>query len=159
MLDFVSLVLAKTRQASRIERAFDFARPLAAVEFLDGAIEIAVAHHRDRHVGGLAGRGHREVEMLHAGGDVGDDFCELPFAVAPAAVGEHPYGPGIFPDPVDAPGQLKFGAERGLQEAVDDLAVGKALLLGALARGDRGNFRCGRRRNECGECDAGEGDR
>jgi hypothetical protein len=88
--------------------------------------------------------------MPHAGGDVGDDFCELPFAIPPVAVGEYPHRSGIFPDPVDAAGELKFGAEGGLQEAVDDLAVGKVLPLGALARGDRGNFRCGRRRNERG---------
>ena len=33
-----------------------------------------------------------------------------------------------------------FGAERGLEETFDDFAVGKTLFLGALARGDGGDF-------------------
>jgi hypothetical protein len=68
-----------------------------------------------------------------------------------------------------------FGAERGLEEALDDLAVGKALAFAALARGDRrqltragihgdvacecqrrqrqqGGAREGRERAKCGHC-------
>jgi hypothetical protein len=74
-------------------------------------------------------------------------------------------------------GPSNFGAERRLQKAIDDLAVGKALLLGALARSDRGQFardgdgsgvrrerdggerqqhdaKAGRRRGQCAHCQA-----
>jgi hypothetical protein len=54
---------------------------------------------------------------------------------------------------------LEFGAESGFQKSLDDLAVGEIFLLGTLARGDRGNFRCGRPGNEGAEREAGEGDR
>jgi hypothetical protein len=97
--------------------------------------------------------------MLHAGGDVGDDFCQLQFAIPPVAVGEYPDRRNIFPDPVDPAGQLEFGTKGGLQEPLDDLAIGEIFLLGTLARGDRGNFRCGRPGNEGAEREAGEGDR
>ena len=73
--------------------------------------------------------------------DVGDDFRQLRLAVgAIGAVGEHPHRPVVFPDAVDPAGQMIFGAERGLEKSVDDFAVGESLLLGALARGDGGNF-------------------
>jgi hypothetical protein len=97
--------------------------------------------------------------MLHAGGDVGDDFCQLQFAIPPVAVGEYPHRHRIFSDPIDPAGQLKLGTEGGFQEAVDDLAVGEIFLLGMLARRDRGNLRCGRAGNEGAERDPGEGDR
>jgi hypothetical protein len=54
---------------------------------------------------------------------------------------------------------LEFGAESGFQKSLDDLAVGEIVLLGTLARGDRGNLRCGRPGNEGAERDPGEGDR
>ena len=69
--------------------------------------------------------GHGDVEVLDARGDVGHDFRKLRLAVGPGAVGEHPHRPVIFADAVDAAGEMIFGAERGLQKAFDDLAVGE----------------------------------
>ena len=104
-------------------------------------MEVAVAHQLDQHIGVFAGLGHGDVEMLNARGDVGHDFRELRLAVGAVAVGEHPHRPVVFADAVDAAGEMIFGAERGLQKAFDDLAVGEDLLLGALALRDGGNFR------------------
>ena len=73
------------------------------------------------------------------GCDVGDDLRKLRLAVRTVAVGEHAHRHLIFADAVDAAGEMIFGAERDLQKAFDDLAVGEALLLGALALRDRGN--------------------
>ena len=39
---------------------------------------------------------------------------------------------------VDAAGELKFGAERGLQEAFGDFFIAEAFSLGALLRRDGG---------------------
>ena len=160
MLDFEFLVLAKAGQALRIERGADLARPFAAVEGRDGAIEIAVAHQLDQHVGALAALGHGDVEMLNAAGDVGDDFRELRLAVGAVAVGKHPHRRVVFPDAVDAAGEMIFGAEGGLEETLDDLAVGEDLLLGALARSDGGNFGGGGGRHDAvAERDGGQSGR
>ena len=76
------------------------------------------------------------------------------------AVGEHPHRHVVFPDAVDPAGQMIFGAERGLEKAFDDFAVGKTLLLGALARGDGRNFAGGGRGPDSAvEREAGQHDR
>src|SRR3954465_12127965 len=115
--------------------------------------------------------------MLHALADVGYDFRELRLAVGAVALGEHAHRSVELADAVDAAGKMVFGAERRLEKAIDDFAVGKALLLGALARGDRGQFardgdgsgvrgkrdggerqqgdaKAGRRRGQCAHCQA-----
>ena len=104
---------------------------------------------------------HRDVEMLDPLSDVGDDPGQLRLAVgALGGVGKHPHRHVVFSDPVDPAGQLIFGAERGLEKSFGDLAVGEDFLLGALARGDGGNFgRCGLRQDDAVEREAGEGDR
>ena len=86
--------------------------------------------------------------MLNARGDVGHDLRELRLAVGPGAVGKHPHRPVKFADAVDAAGKMVFGAERGLEEAVDDLAVGEGLFLDALALRDGGNIGEGRARHQ-----------
>ena len=65
----------------------------------------------------------------------------------------------IFPDPVDPPGQMIFGAEGGLEKTLDDLAVGKGFFLGALPRGDGGNLGEGGRRQGSVERDGRQGGR
>jgi hypothetical protein len=66
----------------------------------------------------------------------------------------------IFPDAVDPSGEMILGAERGLEEAVDDLAVGKRFLFRALALRDGGNFGRRKRRPDDGrKRDAGQNDR
>ena len=135
-------------------------RPFAAVEGRDGALEIAVAHQLDLHIGVFEAVGHGDVEVLNARGDVGHDFRELRLAVGPVAVGEHPHRPVIFADAVDAAGEMIFGAERGLQKAFDDLAVGEDLFLGALALSDGGNIReCRARQEDFAERDGAQGRR
>ena len=84
--------------------------------------------------------------MLNPCGDVGDDFRELGLAVGAVAVGEHPHRRVVFPDAVDAAGEMIFGAEGGLEKTLDDLAVGEDLLLAALALRDGRNFGSGGRR-------------
>ena len=84
--------------------------------------------------------GHGDVEMLDPRGDVGHDPCKLRLAVGAGAVDEHPHRRVVFADAVDAAGELVFGTECRLQEAFDDLAVGKDLLLAALARRKGGIF-------------------
>ena len=87
-------------------------------------------------------------------------FGELRLAVGAVAVGEHPHRHVVFPDAVDPAGQMIFGAERGLEKSVGDLAVGEGLLFRALARGDGGNFGGGGRRpGKAVERDGGQGDR
>ena len=104
--------------------------------------------------------GHGDVEVLNARGDVGHDFRELRLAVGPVAVGKHPHRPVIFADAVDAAGEMIFGAERGLQKAFDDLAVGEDLFLGALALRDGGNVReCRARHQDFAERDGAQGRR
>ena len=76
--------------------------------------------------------------MLDAGGDVGDDPRDLRLAVGACAVGKHPHRHFVFADAVDAAGKMILGAERDLQKALDDLAVGEDLLLVALALRRRG---------------------
>ncbi len=148
MLDFELLVLAKARQALRVERGANLFRAFAAVEGRDGAAEIAVAHQLDLHIGVFEAAGHGDVEVLNARCDVGHDFRELRLAVGPGAVGKHPHRPVIFADAVDAAGEMIFGAERGLQKTFDDLVVGEGLLLGALALRDGGNVRENRARHQ-----------
>ena len=111
MGDLESLVLAEAGQALRIERGLDLARPLAAVVFRDGAGEVAVAHQLHRDVGVVALVGHRDVEMLDALPDVGDDLRQLRLAVGAGAVGEYAHRSVIPADAVDPAGELKFGAE------------------------------------------------
>ena len=86
--------------------------------------------------------------MLNARGDVGHDFRKLRLAVGPGAVGIHPHRPVIFANAVDAACKMIFGAERDLQKAFDDLAVGESFFLGALALRDGGIVRGGRARQE-----------
>ena len=160
MLDFEPLVLAEAAQALRVERGANLLGAFAAVERRDGAIEIAVAHQLDQHIGVVIVSGHGDVEMLNTGCDIGHDSRELRLAVGTGAVGEHPHRRLVFADAVDAPGKMIFGAEGGLQKALDDLAVGEDLLLGALALRDCRNFRDRRRRHQgFAECDCGEGRR
>ena len=92
--------------------------PLAAVEVRDGAEQIAVAHQLDHDIGAVAAVGHRDVEMLDPLADIGDHLGELRLAVRAVAVGEHPHRHVVFPDAVDPAGEMKFGAERGLEKAV-----------------------------------------
>jgi hypothetical protein len=113
--------------------------PVGAIEGRDGAIEIAVAHQLHKYIGVVAIVGHGDVEMLHPARDVGDDLGDLSFAVG-AALGEDAYRKLVFADAVDAAGEVIFGAEGGLEKTVDDLAIGEALLLGALARGHGRRF-------------------
>jgi hypothetical protein len=141
MLDFIILVLAEARQALRVERGLDFARPLLAVGVSDGAVEVAVAHQFDADIGGVAALGHSDVEMLNVRADVGYDLGQLRLAVA---VGEHPHRHIVFPDAVDPSGEMIFGAKGGFEKSVRDLGVGETLLFRALARGDSGNFGRGR---------------
>ena len=83
-------------------------------------MEVAVAHQPDDDVGGVAAVRHGDVEMLDAACDVGDDFGELRLAVgAVDAVGEHAHRPVVFADAVDPAGEMVFGAEGGLEEAVE----------------------------------------
>jgi hypothetical protein len=123
-------------------------------------MEIAVAHQLDLHIGVFEAAGHGDVEVLDARADVGHDLRELRLSVGPIAVGKHPHRPVIFADAVDAAGEMIFGAERDLQKAFDDLAVGEDLLLGALALRDGGNVGEGRaRRQDFAERDGAEGRR
>ena len=78
--------------------------------------------------------------------DVGNDLCELRPSVRAVAFGEHPHWRVVFPDAVDAAGEMIFGAERGLEKPFDDLTVGEDLLLGALALCDGGDFSQGEHR-------------
>ena len=79
--------------------------------------------------------------MLHALGDVGDDLRQLRLAAAAIAFGEDAHRRDIFADAVDPAGELELRAESGLEKTFDDLGVGEALLLCALARGDGRDFR------------------
>ena len=148
MLDLELLVLAEAGQALRIQRLLDLAGAIAAVEGRDRAVEITVPHQLDHDVGVLAAIGHGDVEMLHMPGDLADDLGELRFPVAAVAVDEHAYRQIVFSDAVDTSGKMIFGAERGLQKPIDDLAIGERLFLGALLGGDDGDFR--RRRRQPG---------
>ena len=72
-------------------------------------------------------------------------------AICAAAVGLRavvdidPDRPVVFADAVDAAGDVEFGAERDLEESVDDLGVGEGLALGGAAFRDLGVFGGGRR--------------
>lgn len=64
--------------------------------------------------------------MPNAVCDVGDHFGELRLSIVAAdAVGENAHRRIVFADAVDSSCEVVFGAERGLQEAVDDLTVGE----------------------------------
>ncbi|MGY4189231.1 YD repeat-containing protein [Bradyrhizobium sp. USDA 4459] len=78
--------------------------------------------------------------MLHALADIGDHLCQLRLAVGSVGLGEHAHRSVELADAIDAAGEVVFGAERSLEKAVGDFRVGKALLLGALARDDRGQL-------------------
>jgi hypothetical protein len=78
--------------------------------------------------------------VLNAAGDVGDNFCKLCFFLAAIAIGKHPNRPFVFPDAIDAAGQVIFRAERGLEESVRDLSVRKYFFLDALTGSDGWNF-------------------
>ena len=157
MLDFGSLVFAKAGHALRIERAADLAGALLAVETLDGGNRSRSRTSVTTIVGVIDGGGDRDVEMRNPPADVGDDFRELCLSIgAIGAGGEYPHRPVIFADAIDPAGQMKFGAERGLEKPVGDFAVGESLLLGALARGDGGIFGAVRRSGHAAECHRGE---
>ena len=92
--------------------------------------EIAVAHQRHDDLGVVAIAGHRDVEIADARADVGDDRGDLRAAVGlGAVVDKDAHRPVVFADAVDAAGDLKFGAEGDLEEAVDDFGVGEGLAL------------------------------
>ena len=68
--------------------------------------------------------------------DVGDDGGDLRrCGRAGAVVDEDADRAVVLADAVDAAGHVKFGAERDLEEAVDDLGVGEGLALGRAAAG------------------------
>jgi len=62
------------------------------------------------------------------------------------AVGEHPDRRGVFADAVDPAGEMEFGAERGLEEAVEDLGVAESRSFAPLLGGDRRRVSGGRGR-------------
>ena len=71
--------------------------------------------------------------------DIRDHFDELRLAISTdGAFDEHANRHVIFANPVDAPGEMIFGAERSLHEAVDNLGVGERFFFGALAGRDGG---------------------
>ena len=139
MLDLEFFVLAKARQALRIERGPDLAGPLAAVESRDGAIEIAVAHQLDRRRWRLRCCPAMAMSRCWIRAPISATTlasCALRSARLPSA--NTRTGIVVFPDAVDPAGEMIFGAERGLEKAIDDFAIGEGLLLGALTRGDGG---------------------
>jgi hypothetical protein len=99
--------------------------------------------------------------VLNARADIGDDPGEQHLSIrTAAAIGEYPHRHVVFPDAIDPAGEMIFGAERGLEKSVNDLAVGEDLPFRALTRCDGGIFgRFGRRRDHGDECDAGQDDR
>jgi hypothetical protein len=127
----------------------DLAPPLAAVEFCDGGVEIAVAHQAYLDGGGFTHLRHRDVEMPDVGSDIGHDLHKLRLALAARAIGEHTHGRSIFPDAVDAAGEVKFRAERRLHEAFHDLAVGENPALRAPLGRNCGIFGRNGRSQEC----------
>ena len=97
----------------------------------------------------LALAGHGDVEIADARADVGDDRGDLRAAVGLRAVVDIDADrPVVFADAVDAAGDVEFGAERDLEEAVDDFGVGEALALGRAAVGDLGVLGRGGRRGQ-----------
>ena len=73
--------------------------------------------------------------------DVGDDLGDLRAPVGLSAIFDiHPDGLVVFADAIDAPGDAHLGAERGCEEALEDLGVGEGLALGGAAFGDFGIF-------------------
>ena len=148
MLDLELLVLAKSGQALRVERAADFAGPLAAVERRDGAVR---SRSRTSLTTTLASPLLSAIAMSRCCTRLAMSatiFANCAFRSA-RSVGEHAHRHLIFADAVDPAGEMILGAERGLEKSVDDLAVGEGLLFGALARRDRRNL--GRR--EAGRID------
>src|SRR5947209_11916558 len=109
------------------------------------------------YIGALAVLGHGNIEVLDVRRDVGDYICQLHFAVAAIAVGEHAYRNVVFPDAIDPASQMIFGAKGGLQEPFRDLTIGKNLLFSALTRGDRRDLaRYGRWHHDAFERDRGQ---
>ncbi len=99
--------------------------------------EIPVAHQRHVDLGLVALVGHGDVEIANMGADIGDDRGDLRAAVEREAVVDiDPHRAVIFADTVDAAGDMEFGAEGNLEEAVDDLGVGEILALDRAAVSD-----------------------
>ena len=68
--------------------------------------------------------------------DVGDDLADRAAAIGPGAVVDEGADRHVeLADAVDAAGGVELGAERDLEEAVDDLRVGER--LGSRRRGAR----------------------
>ena len=80
---------------------------------------------------------HGDVEVLNTRGNIADDLADLFVPIgADRAVDEDSHRHLILADAVDPSGKMVLSAEGRLQEAVDDLAIGKRLLLCALTRSD-----------------------
>ena len=72
--------------------------------------------------------------MLDAAADVGDHLAHAGAAIRTRlVVDEHAHRLVVLADAIDAAGQMEFGAERDLEEAVGDLGVGELLASRAAA--------------------------
>ena len=138
------------------ERPLDAAHAAAAVGGAQRRQQIALAQQPHEHVRRCAIRRHRDVEMLHARLDVGDDVGDLRGAVRLCAVlHEDAHGAVVFADSVDASGEPHLGAERDLEKSVEDFSVGERLALGGAALGDFAVFGVrGDREADCRNQDA-----
>ncbi len=83
----------------------------------------------------------RDFKIADAAANIGNGRFHLRRAVGRGAiVDEHLHRPVVFADAVDTAGDVEFGAERHLEEAVEDLGVGER--SAARSNGDRRYRRC-----------------
>ena len=142
--DAVGFVLAKAGQALGRERAFDLASLGAAEEFLNRARQIPVVHQCHHQIGGGPVLGDCDVEILDRITDTIDNLDDLRAAVRHgAAVDEDPNRALKAADAVGFGFHRHFGAERGVEEALDDLRIGERLALEGAAGADLWIFGAG----------------
>ncbi len=119
-------VLAYSGQALGAERLLNQLRPIAAVACLEGPCELLSVHQCHDQVRGAAIVRHRHIEVGHAVSDIGDHPPDLRPAIGRRAIDHEDSHRFLeFPDALGALVELQLGAERDLEEAIDDLVVGE----------------------------------
>src|ERR1700694_891432 len=141
MRNWIGVVLAKAREALRLERVLYPPGLGAAKEFTDRGEEVAVAHEGDDDIGAIAAVRHGNIEVINARADISHDRGHLRAAIGLGmAVDIDPHRAVVFADAVGAAGDAVFGAEGDLEKPVGYLRVREYFALGSAVLSDPGVF-------------------
>src|SRR5271170_3647713 len=142
-----------------MERLLNLLRLVSSVVGADGPRQITALHQGNDEIGGLADIRDRQIEMIHAGTDVGDDRRNLRTAVWRSAT-HHEYPDRLieFTNALAPAIKLQFGMESSLKEAVLDFVVAEARSFGGAPNADVGIISLCRTAQRSAETDSSRGE-